>query len=133
MTAAPQPGQVPFDELLARASDEAREFDRRVVAWAADRNWTTYTRATHRNVLDPSGRNGITFFPDGECVQVGLRELIESGDELVATTLLQRLEELAGRQLSDRLPKVPVAGVLQHWNEFFDEFLPHHITAMASA
>lgn len=73
------------------------------------------------------------FFPDGEWVQVGLRELIESGDELVATTLLQRLEELAGRQLSARLPKVPVAGVLQHWNEFFDEFLPHHITAMASA
>ena len=122
---------VPFDELLAGSSDAARTFDRRVVAWAAEHGWTTYTRAAHRNVLDPDGRFGFMFFPEGGTVQVSLRELLVDGQAELAASLRSRLDDIAAVPLTHRLPHVPVEAVLARWNTFFDDFLPDYLTAVA--
>ncbi|HEX2072883.1 MAG TPA: hypothetical protein VHF92_03790 [Geodermatophilus sp.] len=73
------------------------------------------------------------FYPRREVVEVSLRPLRLCGLDQSADELAQRLDMIAGRRMMRRQPHVPVQAVLEHWTEFFDEFLPDYVAAIASA
>lgn len=126
-----QTDQVPFAELVARASPEAQEFEERLTAWAAQRGWITDLTRAGRRLLTPEGIYVFRHSPGLGRVEVDLRRLDGHGLEHRAEQLAQRLEGIVGGTLTRRSMQVPVGAVLQHWDEFFEEFLPDYLAAVA--
>ncbi len=55
-----QTEQVPFADLVARASSEVQEFERRLLTWVDERGWQSATTAAARRVLTPEGLYVLT-------------------------------------------------------------------------
>jgi hypothetical protein len=100
-----------------------REFDRRLVAWAAENGWTpSVSRGIHK-LFDPEGIHGFTFYPGWEAVQVSLNRF--SADEaLFVHALRRRLETIRREAHAEKMPQVPIVAVLRYWDEFFGDSFP---------
>jgi hypothetical protein len=124
---------MPYEELVANASPEVQDFDRRLVDWARSNGWEMrYTPATLQ-VTDADTGRGVAFCPEWEAVEVSLTPLYESGLTPLAEHILERLNAIADDPLTDRSPKVPISTVLRHWPWFFERIVPAYVTALASA
>lgn len=125
----------PFEETMEIAADEVRDLDARLDRLAEANQWAVTTSKAARQYRLPSGQTLIQFFPAdaGGSLQFHLAGIYDAGLSGQADELRTWMERISGKAVSARQPWIPIAPLIDHWDQFTQEFVPAYLTATVSA
>ena len=119
---------VPYEELLAGASDTARQVEQLLLDWADRIDAVSTTTAKSRKFTSRDGVTLLLFFPHWETIQFTL-ETIRDADADLAGQLDRALRQFSDRDMSDKNPNLPIARLVDEWEQFETQVLEPYTTA----
>lgn len=108
------------EESLAGASEDARELLRRIDELASQLNLITINAPASR-VLKTSAREPLAaVFLLSDTLEVSIQPLRERGWSEQADRFLAVLRDITNKAATDKLPTLPIADVIAHWDQVRD-------------
>jgi hypothetical protein len=125
---AARPSAVTYAQLLAHASDSAREMEQRLIAWAEQAGVVTRPGAKSRKFFTPEGLDLLDFYPSGPSLELNLTPIRDADPEL-AGELLANLSRFTDKSLTDKYPNINTDELLDSFEMFTTEVLASYIAA----
>ena len=119
---------VPYDQLLAEASDTARQVEQLLLDWAERTDTTTTTGAKSRKFTSQDGVPLLFFYPRWETIEFTLGPIRNANPDL-ADQLDRALHQLSDRPMAGKHPNLPITRLVDQWEQFETQILEPYTTA----
>jgi hypothetical protein len=131
MTAAAKQAKgrsVPYDEIIAAATEATREAERHLLAWADERGHVTTQTAKGRRFATSDGVHLLYLHPNWATCEFTLQS-IRRGDPALAEELHDRMQRLVSRTLTDKHPQLPTDDICNDPQGFVSNILDPYTAA----
>ena len=107
-----------YEEYVSEGGEATVEFERRLLTLAGDHRLELRRTPKALQLLNRTGsQNVLQFYPGFGTVQLSLDPVRKRGHDELADEAVRTASEIAGHQLTEKYPGIPVEDALMNWGK----------------